>query len=201
MIEIECLAAYIEMMLFTIITDHVSLKWLMSLKVLSGRLDRWSLVLQAYHFKIEHQKWPKNIMENILSRAPMIKEITREELLDFESTEFKSQENIVLMKHIMENQAKLSDIKIQDGMIFKRVLYQNDLQTELQWKLCLPTAITHEVMVKAHESLTSAHGGVTQTLERIKRFFYWPRMTFQVRRHVENCQICNHYLINLVCLK
>lgn len=56
-------------------------------------------------------------------------------------------------------------------------------------------------MVKAHESLTSVHGGVTKTLERLKRFFYWPRMTLQVRQHVENCQICkeskscNHYLM------
>lgn len=92
----------------------------MSLKDLSGRLARWSLVLQAYNFEIEHQKGPNNIMANIISRAPMIEEKTREELFDFESTEFKSQENIVLMKHIMENQAKSSDIKIQDGMIFKK---------------------------------------------------------------------------------
>jgi len=55
--EKECFAAvlavkrfrpYIERMPFTVITHHSSLKWLMSLKNLSGRLARWSLKLQAF---------------------------------------------------------------------------------------------------------------------------------------------------------
>jgi len=36
----------------TIITDHASLKWLMSLKDLDGWLARWSLKLQIYNFVI-----------------------------------------------------------------------------------------------------------------------------------------------------
>lgn len=62
--EKECLAAvlavkrfrpYVELMPFTIITDHASLKWLMSLRDLNGRLARWALQLQIYDFKIEHK--------------------------------------------------------------------------------------------------------------------------------------------------
>lgn len=54
--EKECLAAvlagkrfgpYIEMMDFTIITDHASLKWLISLKDLSGRLARLRYIITA----------------------------------------------------------------------------------------------------------------------------------------------------------
>jgi len=59
--EKECLAAilgvkrfrpHVEMMPLTIITDHASLKWLMSLKDLDGWLARWSLKLQIYNFVI-----------------------------------------------------------------------------------------------------------------------------------------------------
>lgn len=57
--ELECFAVimsikkfrpYIEGYSFVIITDHASLKWLMSQKDLAGRLARWSLKLQGYDF-------------------------------------------------------------------------------------------------------------------------------------------------------
>lgn len=47
---------YIELMPFSVITDHNSLKWLMSTKDLSGRLARWSLYLQSFNFAIEQGK-------------------------------------------------------------------------------------------------------------------------------------------------
>lgn len=90
--EKECLAAvmavkrfrpYVELVKFTVITDHASLKWLMSLKDLSGRLARWSLQLQAYEFDIEHLKGKDNVVADMLSRLPAV---------DFETTEFESDE-------------------------------------------------------------------------------------------------------------
>lgn len=67
--ELECLAAvlsvqkfrpFIEGQSFKIITDHSSLKWLMSHKDHSGRLSRWSLKLQAFDFVIEHRRGKDN---------------------------------------------------------------------------------------------------------------------------------------------
>lgn len=75
--ELECLAAllavkkfraYIEGHEFTLITDHASLKWLMSQKDLSGRLARCSLKLQGYSFDIRHQKGKDNVVPDTLSR-------------------------------------------------------------------------------------------------------------------------------------
>ncbi|KAL7726326.1 hypothetical protein ACLKA6_010232 [Drosophila palustris] len=63
--EKECFAAilsikkfrpYVEGHAFTVITDHASLKWLMSQSDLSTRLARWALKLQAYTFEIQHRK-------------------------------------------------------------------------------------------------------------------------------------------------
>lgn len=92
--EKECLAAVlavkrfrpcVELMNFTVITDHASLKWLMSLKDLSGRLARWSLQLQNFDFSIEHRKGSDNIVADTLSRMAVdCSEIISEDYFDFE---------------------------------------------------------------------------------------------------------------------
>jgi len=76
--ELECYAAipsitkfraYVEEMPFKVITDHSSLKRLMGLRDLSGRLARWILKLQAFDFTIEHWKWSLNVVPDALSRV------------------------------------------------------------------------------------------------------------------------------------
>jgi len=44
---------YIEGHPFKIVTDHASLRWLMSQPDLRGRLARWAIKLQGFVFDIE----------------------------------------------------------------------------------------------------------------------------------------------------
>lgn len=63
--EKECLALvwgiktfrpYLEGYHFKAITDHQSLRWLLSIKEPSGRLGRWVLEVQQYDFTVCYQK-------------------------------------------------------------------------------------------------------------------------------------------------
>ncbi|XP_050746197.1 uncharacterized protein LOC127012059 [Drosophila biarmipes] len=83
---------YVNGMPFTCITDHSSLKWLMTMKDLSGRFARWSLQLQGYDFSTEHRKGSENVVADTLSC--IIKEIRIDpsELLGFEMTEFAAED-------------------------------------------------------------------------------------------------------------
>ena len=41
---------------FHLVTDHEPLKWIMTTEKLTGKLARWSLLLQEYDFTVEHRK-------------------------------------------------------------------------------------------------------------------------------------------------
>lgn len=200
--EKECLAAvmavkrfrpYVEMMQFTIITDHASLKWLMGLKDLSGRLARWSLQLQAFDFAIEHRKGKDNVVADMLSRMPITEEVAEmaDDLnLDFENAEFNSPEYLALIKEILNNRERLPDLKVEKNLVFKRTTFEREEFSESNWKLWVPESMTHELIERAHNPVTCAHGGIAKTLNRLRQFYFWPRMTSQVRQFIANCQIC-----------
>ena len=55
---------------FLALTDHISLKWLKSIKDTKGRLGRWSLLLQPYNYDIKHKSGKTNTNADCLSRRP-----------------------------------------------------------------------------------------------------------------------------------
>ncbi|KAE9289870.1 hypothetical protein PR003_g25435 [Phytophthora rubi] len=78
--ELECLAVVSAVRLFrphlygrrfSIVTDHIALKWLMTAKEPAGRLHRWSLTLQVYDFDIQYRPGKENHVADALSRGPV----------------------------------------------------------------------------------------------------------------------------------
>jgi hypothetical protein len=56
--------------LFTIVTDHIALKWLITAKEPAGRLHRWTLTLQEYAFEIQYRPGKDNHVADALSQGP-----------------------------------------------------------------------------------------------------------------------------------
>ncbi|POM58645.1 LOW QUALITY PROTEIN: Hypothetical protein PHPALM_36685 [Phytophthora palmivora] len=81
--ELECLAVVWAVKLFrlhlygrkfTVVTDHVALRWLMEAKELAGRLQRWALALQEYDFDIIYRPGTENRVADALFRRSVTEE-------------------------------------------------------------------------------------------------------------------------------
>ncbi|GBP06340.1 Transposon Tf2-6 polyprotein [Eumeta japonica] len=201
--ELECLAAiicvnkfrpYVEGLPFRIITDHSSLKWLMSQKDLSGRLARWSLKLQRYDFSIEHRKGSLNVVPDCLSRlnVDQISFNNNSHELDLESPEFECPEYSNLRETMLANKDSLPDIYISDNIILKRTGFRQGIEEEEQslWRVWVPKPLTDTVIKLAHNSDDACHGGLTKTLFRIRAKYFWPTMLKDVKLFLGSCDIC-----------
>lgn len=201
--ELECLAAilcikkfrcYVEGMHFTVITDHASLKWLMEKKDLAGRLARWSLELQAFDFKIEHRKGSANIVPDTLSRM-YVDELDAfvGQPLDLQDEEFRSEAYMKLKKEVEAHKDELPDVKISDGIIFKRTEPRTGnaiVDTATVWKIWVPDGLRHQLIAAAHQPSSASHGGVDKTIDLVRRYYYWPGLAAEVRVFVSSCSTC-----------
>ena len=201
--EKECLAAimcvkkfraYVEGHEFSIHTDHASLKWLMSQSDLSSRLARWALKLQGFSFKIFHRKGSQNIVPDALSRVHTedLSEISVDTLIDLQSEQFKSAEYQDLKDKIIANQTQLPDVKVIDNFIYRRAEHAtgDQIADDLCWKLWVPKDLVVEVLKQNHEHPLASHSGINKTLEKIRRYYYWPNLVNDVKAFVNGCAIC-----------
>ena len=58
-------------------------------------------------------------------------------------------------------------------------------------RLCVPKDLRVEIMMEAHNTVTeAAHGGYFKTYNRISATYYWPRMSREIKKFVNTCDIC-----------
>lgn len=202
--ERECLAAleaikrfrcYIEMQEFEVVTDHASLVWLMRQPNLSGRLARWVFQLQAFKFTVSHRKGSENIVPDALSRSVSaeVNSLTLiEPEIDLNSSHFEDEDYEELKVKIRENEEKYPDLRIVDKYVYFRTEHYTGDETQEQeaWKLWIPKNLREQVLTRAHSSEICCHGGICKTLDLIRRSFYWPGMVRDVRKFIQNCEVC-----------
>jgi len=190
--ELECLAAkgtkqfrpYIEGQNFLVVTDHAALQWLMRQKDLLERLARCSMKLQSFNFSITHRRASENIVTDALSRLvqPEIESmVASRPIVDLHSDQFRSTKYLSLIDRIKENQERLQDFKVINGYVYKRTELAEDGDNQKEsWKLWVFSVLIPDVLHQAHDAQSSAHCGLGKTVEKIKRYLFWPRMVSQI---------------------
>jgi hypothetical protein len=110
------------------------------------------LQLQGYNFAIEHRKGSENVVADTLSRSVEEVHIDPTVLLGFETTAFGTEDYKELVREADHNKQHLPDLKVEDGLLFKRMQPQllSEEAEASEWKLWIPAALTETLITQAH---------------------------------------------------
>jgi hypothetical protein len=195
----------------TIFSDHKNLTFFRQTQKLNRRQARWSLFLSQFDIKLVHVPGSQMIQSDALSRRAdyIIGEDTdNENMTMLPDTLFVKAIDInlhdLIAKNIMKDdlvkdairavkengtppmKSAISDWKFEDGLLF------------FQDRCYVPqnNQLRKEITQKYHESIATGHPGQFQTLELIRRDYWWPGMTTFIKNYVEGCATCQQMKVN-----
>lgn len=198
---LDVMRYFLENYKVIIITDHLALRWLHKLPVITNqRLCRWILKIQSYDITFIHRKGSLNYIPDALSRIELPK-------VPENSEPVHSQVNVLeiedLNSYSLWYQVKLDEVNTKpetcpDYQIIAGQLYYHKFDNlELMngddyysWKLVPKMEQIQTVLKENHDAEQSAHLGVIKTFKRIARSYFWPGYFQDVTKYVKNCRIC-----------
>ena len=78
---------------------------------------------------------------------------------------------------------------LRDGLVLRR--WENEKTgQEIYQQICLPESFVPQVLHVLHNSPSASHIGVSKTLEKVRRRFYWHGMREDVENHIRRCGPC-----------
>ena len=186
---------YLHNRKFTVYTDHSSLRWLMNIKDATGRLARWSLLLQQHDFDIVHRPGKIHGNADSLSGRPF-------DTCDLSSLQNKDSQ-VVRTREMQRRDPDLSqmidfiesDVLPIDDHCARKILltsnsfyvgrdgllYHLDSNQKLSDRhsfsqLVVPPPMRFEVLSNVHDHVSGAHFGVHKTFNKVKQRYWWKGM-------------------------
>ena len=202
---------YIHGRKFILHTDHHSLKWLMSITDPTGRLARWSLLIQQHDFEIRHRPGVSHANADALSRRPYplsspsisaysVPGVPTSQLQDMQR---KDPDLADLINYLETSQLPDNDTTArrllltiddyflsEDGLLFHLWTPKGQGRPSICQQLVIPSALRHEILTWAHDDPTGAHFGMLKTYERLRLRYYWRKMFADVSHWCRSCCDC-----------
>ncbi|XP_073670965.1 uncharacterized protein [Paramisgurnus dabryanus] len=208
--EKECLAVvwalekwqhYIEHKLFTVVTDHAALQWVMGSTKANSRLIRWVLRLQKFNFIIEYRKGKLNAAPDALSRSPIPAKCTlytkqqttpHSELpitdVVLWEEQHKDDEIVKLFQEIVNKQIpQMEQYEVIEDKLYRKMQRAND---QTQHRVYVPASLRPTLLEHYHSHPLSGHLGIYKTYKRLQEVAFWPRLWSDVRQYVKRCVKC-----------
>lgn len=88
----------------------------------------------------------------------------------------------------------MPDLKVDGDHVFKRLHFRDQCDGPIteagHWRLWVPDELIPSLLSQAHDPPLSSNGGFVKTIDRLKKFYYWPRMAIDVKNYVSICTTC-----------
>lgn len=185
---------------FKIVTDCSALRSTFSKRDLIPRIARWWLQLQEFDCSIEYRAGSRmahvdalsrnpvpDVDDTIVDRIPMVMAITDEDwlhTLQLGDSELCRVRNILTseldekgLRYIRENYV------IKDNKLFRCI---GGDQENVRW--VVPKGARWQLCRMNHDDI--GHFGVEKTLERIKKSYWFPKMSRFVKKYINACIEC-----------
>ena len=89
----------------------------------------------------------------------------------------------VLLKH--------TDFALLDGILYhSKIMKSRRSKTLNHYQMVLPHDLVLQVLKIYHDSPLGCHGGIQDTLDKVKEHFYCPKLTTLVYDYVKSCSFC-----------
>lgn len=200
--EKECLAVlwgieknreYLEGLPFTVITDHLALRWIFKLPNPTARLGRWVMELRNHDFVVEYRKGALNVVPDTLSRHPLGSNATDESCNALSSSSDECSWLSSKMFAVVKEPDKYPEYTIINNQLFRNC--GSSVLGENPWKLCVPKNLRMTVLQENHSDVTAGHLGTRKTIHRVQSRYYWPGIFRDVKKYIGNCKECLEHKI------
>ena len=188
---------------FEVRTDNAACTYVLKKPDLSPKLSRWAIQLADYDFTIIHKSGRTNTVADALSRA----EVTAIDGEDNTKPRNPNEEDMktdqkrdyylgpiwrYMVKDRFPKDATKADRKRIKSESFKftvkhGVLYR---QRDLRRMLAIPANQRQVLLYAVHDNIDAMHPGVNKTYQRLKDYYWFPRMYAEVENYVRQCYSC-----------
>ena len=204
---------------FTLFTDHEPLKWLMQTNKTTGKLARWSLLLQEYDMTVVHKRGVLNTNADGLSRQPqplkdnepLLPDWNRgdynlapetafafmaTEAIDITQTQVDIWEDEPVIHFLRTHQYKSDLTPLTKDRVYRRAkgfrwLAHNiyKIHNDGRQMLLIPSPSERDRLVQKIHR-DMGHFGIHRVLDRLKKNYWWKGMDETVKRVIQACVPC-----------
>ena len=167
-------------------TDHHSLQYLFSCPHLKERQARWLEELSSFDFDIQYKKGSTHVVADPISRFLSISLSALSFPAPSPSPSFVGDIKAAYSSDpLFSRLCKHRFYSLQDGILYFIRGPSPRIYIPASNKPLIST-----LMREHHDSSSASHLGISKTYDRLSQHYFWPGMTYTVRKYVQSCESC-----------